>query len=158
MRGVYILRIQNITHLLFLNQIYPIDVHWFSWLFLDFRRFCLIFIIFHRFILFFMCLHRCSSIFMDLTGSGGLRSENLESRVAADYLLKSFVAADWISFRNLYSVMAGWRPLKLDSWRPGYQQDWRGLEGVAARWQEGIGRNSHTLELEELGGFRPPAQ
>ncbi len=30
--------------------------------------------------------------------------------------------------------------------------DWR---QVAARWEEGIGRNSHTLELEELGGFQP---
>ena len=29
----------------------------------------------------------------------------------------------------------------------------KGLEEVAARWEEGIGRNSHTLELQELGGF-----
>ena len=34
-----------------------------------------------------------------------------------------------------------------------------GLEGmeevteVTARWEEWIGRNSHTLELEELGGY-----
>ena len=25
--------------------------------------------------------------------------------------------------------------------------------GMAARWEEGIGRNSHTLELQELGGL-----
>ena len=25
--------------------------------------------------------------------------------------------------------------------------------GMDARWEEGIGRNSHTLELQELGGF-----
>ena len=34
--------------------------------------------------------------------------------------------------------------------------DWTGLEEVTevtARWGEGIGRNSHTLELQELGRF-----
>ena len=38
-------------------------------------------------------------------------------------------------------------------------KDWRGLEEVAevtAFWGEGIGRNSHTLELQELGGFMVP--
>ena len=43
--------------------------------------------------------------------------------------------------------------LGLEAWMPGCWQDWRGLEEVTARWEEGIGRNSHTLELQELGGF-----
>ena len=46
--------------------------------------------------------------------------------------------------------------------------DAEGLEGIAgghggdggigmdARWHEGIGRTSHTLELQELGGFLKP--
>ena len=46
-----------------------------------------------------------------------------------------------------------WRPA---AWMPGCWQDWNGLEEVTevtAFWGEGIGRNSHTLELQELGGF-----
>jgi len=35
----------------------------------------------------------------------------------------------------------------------GCWQDWMGLEGVAARWEEGLEENSHTLELEEPGGY-----
>ena len=38
-------------------------------------------------------------------------------------------------------------------WMP---EDWNGLEEVTevtALWEEGIGRNSHTLKLQELGGF-----
>ncbi len=38
---------------------------------------------------------------------------------------------------------------------PGCWQDWNGLEEVTevtAFWGEGIGRNSHTLKLQELGG------
>ena len=41
----------------------------------------------------------------------------------------------------------------LDAWM---LKDWNGLEEVTevtAFWGEGIGRNSHTLELQELGGF-----
>ena len=40
---------------------------------------------------------------------------------------------------------------------PGCWQDWRGLEEVnevtevTAGWEQGVGRNSHTLELQELG-------
>ena len=34
---------------------------------------------------------------------------------------------------------------------PGCWQDWNGLEEVT-EVTEGIGRNSHTLELQELGG------
>ena len=39
---------------------------------------------------------------------------------------------------------------------PGCWKDWNGLEEVTevtAFWGEGIGRNSHTLELQELGGL-----
>ena len=39
---------------------------------------------------------------------------------------------------------------------PGCWKEWNGLEEVTevtAFWGEGIGRNSHTLELQELGGF-----
>jgi hypothetical protein len=38
----------------------------------------------------------------------------------------------------------------LDAW---VLKDWNGLEEVTAFWGEGIGRNSHTLELQELGGL-----
>ena len=39
---------------------------------------------------------------------------------------------------------------------PGCWKNWNGLEEVTevtAFWGEGIGRNSHTLELQELGGY-----
>ena len=39
---------------------------------------------------------------------------------------------------------------------PGCWKDWNGLEEVTevtAFWGEGIGRNSHTLELQELGKY-----
>ena len=41
-------------------------------------------------------------------------------------------------------------------WMPGCWKDWNGLEEVTevtAFWGEGIGRNSHTLRLQELGGY-----
>ena len=41
----------------------------------------------------------------------------------------------------------------LDAWM---LKDWNGLEEVTevtAFWGEGIGRNSHTLKLQELGGY-----
>jgi hypothetical protein len=41
----------------------------------------------------------------------------------------------------------------LDVWM---LKDWNGLgevTEVTALWGEGIGRNSHTLKLQELGGF-----
>ena len=48
--------------------------------------------------------------------------------------------------------------LDLEAWCPdaGCRQDWNGLEEVTevtAFWGEGIGRTSHTLELQELGGL-----
>ena len=50
--------------------------------------------------------------------------------------------------------------LDLEDWclMPGCWKDWNGLEEVTevtAFWGEGIGRNSHTLELQELGGLPP---
>ena len=48
--------------------------------------------------------------------------------------------------------------LDLETWclDAGCWKDWNGLgqaTEVTAFWGEGIGRNSHTLELQELGGF-----
>ena len=56
----------------------------------------------------------------------------------------------------LYIKISDSGGLGLEAWMPGCWQDWRGLEEVTevtASWGEGIGRNSHTLELQELGGF-----
>ena len=41
---------------------------------------------------------------------------------------------------------------------PGCWKDWNGLEEVTEvteglEWEEEIGRTSHTLKLQELGGF-----
>ena len=44
----------------------------------------------------------------------------------------------------------------MEGWMPGCWQDWNGLEEVTevtAFWGEGIGRNSHMLKLQELGGY-----
>jgi hypothetical protein len=38
----------------------------------------------------------------------------------------------------------------LDVWM---LKDWNGLGEVTAFWGEGIGRNSHTLKLQELSGL-----
>ena len=48
----------------------------------------------------------------------------------------------------------------LDAGRIGGGDGGDGGIGMDARWEEGIGRTSHTLELEELGGFpqRPPVE
>ena len=48
--------------------------------------------------------------------------------------------------------------LDLEAWClvPGFRQDWNGLEEmteVTAGCEEGIGRNSHTFKLQELGGY-----
>ena len=64
MRGVYFIRIQNITHLLFPKQVYPIHVH-------GFHRSSQIFMNFHRFLWFsyiFSEFYGFPSIFMDLCG------------------------------------------------------------------------------------------
>jgi hypothetical protein len=57
---------------------------------------------------------------------------------------------------SLYIEILDSGGLDLEAWRPGcldaarIGEDWR---YVAARWEEGIGRSSYTLELEELGGY-----
>ena len=48
--------------------------------------------------------------------------------------------------------------LDLEAWclDAGCWKDWNGLEEVTEvteGWEEGIGRNFQTLELQELGGF-----
>ena len=56
-----------------------------------------------------------------------------------------------LSFEILEACI--WRP---GAWMSGCWQDWNTLEEVTevmAFWGEGIGRNSPTLELRELGGF-----
>ena len=64
---------------------------------------------------------------------------------------------DWIFLILRFQILEAWirRP---GAWMPGCWQDWNGLEEVTEvteelEWEEGIGRNSHTLELQELGRF-----
>jgi hypothetical protein len=105
---------------------------------------------------------------MDLKGSGARMSGALCRPVAACAALWRPVAPDWIPLILRFQILKAWiwRP---GAWMHGCWQDWRGLEGirgdwrgleevtevteVTARWGEGIGRNPHTLELQELGGF-----
>ena len=66
------------------------------------------------------------------------------------------VAPDWIPLILRFQILEAWvwRSGCLDA---GCWQDWNGLEEVTevtAFWGEGIGRNSHTLKLQELGGFK----
>ncbi len=78
--------------------------------------------------------------------------------VAACAGLSSPVLPDWIPLILRFQILEAWiwRP---GAWMPGCWQDWNGLEEVTevtevtAFWGEGIGRNSHTLKLQELGGF-----
>ena len=65
------------------------------------------------------------------------------------------VAPDWIPLILRFQILEAWiwRP---GAWMPGCWKDWNGLEEVTevtAFWGEGIGRNSHTLKLQELGGY-----
>ena len=70
-------------------------------------------------------------------------------------ILKSAAAADWIPLTLRFQI------LEARIWRPGARmsgcwKDWNGLEEVTevtAFWGEGLGRNSHTLKLQELGGY-----
>ena len=90
---------------------------------------------------------------MDLRISGFRMLNILWSPVVPCAALKTHVPPDWIPLRFQILEAGIWRP---GAWMPGCWQDWRGLEEVTeatARWEEGIGRNSHTLELQELGGF-----
>jgi hypothetical protein len=68
----------------------------------------------------------------------------LRQRIGSPYILRSQILGAWV-----------WRPGSggLDVWM---LKDWNGLgevTEVTALWGEGIGRNSHTLKLQELGGF-----
>ena len=83
------------------------------------------------------------------------RGQSAWRPVAACAALKTPAAADWIPLILRFQILEAWiwRP---GAWMPGCWQDWRGLEEVTevmAGWEEGIGRNCHTLELQELGGL-----
>ena len=67
-------------------------------------------------------------------------------------------APDWIPYILRFQILEAWiwRP---GAWMPGCWKDWNGfaeVTEVTAFWGEGIGRNSRTLELQELGGFPNP--
>ena len=58
------------------------------------------------------------------------------------------VAPDWIPLMLRFQILEAW------IWKPDACM-LAGLEEVTevtAGWEEGIGRSSHTLELQELGG------
>ena len=81
--------------------------------------------------------------------------QNVGPPVAACATLFRPVAADWIPLILRFQILEAWiwRP---GAWMPGCWKDWNGLEEVTevtALWGEGIGRNSHTLKLQELGGY-----
>ena len=84
------------------------------------------------------------------------RGQNVWQLVVPVKALCHPVATDWIPLILRFQILEAWiwRP---GAWMPGCWQDWNGLEEVTevtAFWGEGIGRNSHTLELQELGGFK----
>ena len=65
------------------------------------------------------------------------------------------VATDWIALILRFQILQAWI-WRAGAWMLGCWKDWNGLEEVTevtAFRGEGIGRNSHTLELQELGGF-----
>ena len=99
-----------------------------------------------------MVFHRFPWFFMDLSGSG---ARGVGRPVAACGGLCHPVPPDWIPLILRFQILEAWiwRP---GAWMPGCWKDWNGLEEVTevtAFWGEGIGRNSHTLKLQELGGF-----
>ncbi len=62
---------------------------------------------------------------------------------------------DWIPYILRFQILEAWI-WRRGAWMSGCWKDWNGLEEVTevtALWGEGIGRNSHTLKLQELGGF-----
>ena len=76
--------------------------------------------------------------------------------MAACGILWNPVAACAAGLDPLYIKISDSGGLDLEAWMPGCWKDWNGLEEVTevtAFWGEGFGRNSHTLELQELGGF-----
>ena len=95
------------------------------------------------------------SFLMDLRGSGVRMSAARWQPVASWKALCHPVAPDWIP---LYSKISDSGGLDLESWclDAWMLKDWNGLEEVTevtAFCREGIGRTSHTLELQKLGGF-----
>ena len=98
---------------------------------------------------------------MDLRGSGARMLNILCRPVASWDPLKTFAAADWIPVRIKILRFwgrgsGGWMPgcwmLEGLEWIGGGDGGDGGI-GMDARWEEGIGRNSHTVELHELGGL-----
>ena len=94
-------------------------------------------------------------IFIDLKSSGARVLAARCHPVAPCGGLWRPVAPDWIPLILRFQILEAWiwRP---GAWMPGCWKDWNGLEEVTevtAFWGEGIGRNSHTLKLQELGGY-----
>jgi hypothetical protein len=56
------------------------------------------------------------------------------------------VAADWTPYILRFKILGAWI-WRLDAWILD-ARGWRDWRQVAAGSEEGIGRNSHTLELE----------
>ena len=68
------------------------------------------------------------------------------------------VPLDWIPYILRFQILEAWiwRRGCLDA---GCWKDWNGLEEVTEvteglEWEEGIGRMSHTLKLQELGRYQ----
>ena len=91
-------------------------------------------------------------------GSHGLErfwGQNVGRPLASLAGLCRRVPLDWLPPIFRFQILEAWiwRP---GAWMSGCWQDWNGLEQVTevtAGWEEEIGRNCHTLELRELGGF-----
>ena len=109
---------------------------------------------FHIFSLIFIDFHGFSKIREVLGPECRTSCELLWRPVASCGPLKSPVAAEWIPLISKFKMLEAWiwRP---GAWMSGCWKDWNGLgevTEVTALWGEGIGRNSHTLELQEFGG------
>jgi hypothetical protein len=150
-----------------------IDVHRFSSISLKYHRFPLTVIYFHescmdsfefhiclQILMVFMDLHGFEKIFIDFHIFSNLfpqvQGPECPTPCAA---LRRPVPPCRRGLDPSYIEFCSSRGLDLDACRcgcldTGCWQDCRGLERVAARWEEGIGRKSHALELEELGGYR----
>ena len=95
-----------------------------------------------------MNFHRFRWFSMDLKGSG--------TRMSAARCHP--VAPSGNGLDPLYIKISDSGGLDLEAWclDVWMLEDWNGLgevTEVTALWGEGIGRNSHTLKLQELGGF-----
>ena len=94
-------------------------------------------------------------MFMDFHGFERFWDQNVGHPVAACATLCQPVPPDWIPYILRFQILEAWiwRP---GAWMPGCWQDWNRLEEVTevtAFWGGGIGRNSHTLKLQQLGGL-----